>query len=245
MLEIKLRELLSRENMTIAELSEKTKTNRASLTQLANNNSKMVKFETLDKIVNALNVNDVSDLFKLTNAGKVQLILKSKKSSTHFVATMKIVFEPVRGERIEEKFDIDYVLSKLDSDTYVLNGQPLQNITQDIENVFHWASDKSLALFIQEFWKELLNPPSKYEPVLQPDFLKHLSKDEEHPKHIQVFSVVRELPWLTKVIDVYAVKNIVVTKLFPEGFQVSEGYSNTPKNEIVFIPDLYGIFENI
>ncbi|VDG19078.1 hypothetical protein [Lactobacillus sp. CBA3605] [Lactiplantibacillus mudanjiangensis] len=61
MIKSKLNDILEEKNISIRELAEQTGINRASLSQLANNESKMIKFETLDKLIKALHV-DIPDI---------------------------------------------------------------------------------------------------------------------------------------------------------------------------------------
>lgn len=56
MIKSNLAAILKEKEISIRELSNLTGINRASLTQLANNESKMIKFETLEKLVHYLNV---------------------------------------------------------------------------------------------------------------------------------------------------------------------------------------------
>lgn len=54
MISLNLEYLLAKQRMSIKQLSEKTGINRASLSQMANNETKMIKFDSLNKILNAL-----------------------------------------------------------------------------------------------------------------------------------------------------------------------------------------------
>lgn len=62
MIKSKLKELLNDTNTSIKELSESTGINRNSLTQLANGESQMVRFDTLDKLIKYFSLNKISDL---------------------------------------------------------------------------------------------------------------------------------------------------------------------------------------
>lgn len=63
MIKINLRNILNDQNISINELSKKTGISRTSLTPLINNESKMLQFETLNKIIKVLRV-DVADIIK-------------------------------------------------------------------------------------------------------------------------------------------------------------------------------------
>lgn len=62
MLRVRLKELLKENNTNISDLSEATGINRRPLTQLLNNESKMVKFDTLDRIKNYFHLEQVGEL---------------------------------------------------------------------------------------------------------------------------------------------------------------------------------------
>lgn len=63
MIKSNLSKVLKRQKLSIRELAGKTNINRASLTQLVNNDSKMIKFSTLNRIIKNLNVS-ISDILE-------------------------------------------------------------------------------------------------------------------------------------------------------------------------------------
>lgn len=64
MIDIKLRILLAERRMTVTELSEMTGISRSTLYPLKNNKSKMIQLNTLNKIMMALNIDDISQLIQ-------------------------------------------------------------------------------------------------------------------------------------------------------------------------------------
>lgn len=61
MIKSNLGKILNKKSISVRDLSLMTGINRASLSQLVNNESKMIKFDTLDKLIRALSVR-ISDL---------------------------------------------------------------------------------------------------------------------------------------------------------------------------------------
>ncbi|MGJ3947200.1 helix-turn-helix domain-containing protein [Levilactobacillus brevis] len=66
MIETNLSELLKSHDISINELSEKINIGRKPLTQLANNESKMVKFDTIEKIMNYFQLSSFDQLLTLS-----------------------------------------------------------------------------------------------------------------------------------------------------------------------------------
>src|SRR5699024_1087137 len=64
MIVIKLKELLEKNNVSINELSDETGISRTSLTQLANGDSKMVRMETISKIMDFFSLDNITDLME-------------------------------------------------------------------------------------------------------------------------------------------------------------------------------------
>lgn len=64
MIVIKLKELLEKNNVSINELSDETGISRTSLTQLANGVSKMVRMETISKIMDFFSLDNITDLME-------------------------------------------------------------------------------------------------------------------------------------------------------------------------------------
>lgn len=65
MIKFKLKEIMEDKNIKISELNESTGISRNSLSLLINGKSRGIQFETLEKIVSALNIN-IGDLFEKT-----------------------------------------------------------------------------------------------------------------------------------------------------------------------------------
>lgn len=77
MIKSRLKELLNETHTSVNQLSERIGINRTPLTQLLNNKTKMIKFETLEKIMNYFNIADFNELLKITFDGKMDV--KSSK----------------------------------------------------------------------------------------------------------------------------------------------------------------------
>lgn len=78
MIKFKLKEIMEDKNIKISELNEATGISRNSLSLLINGKSRGIQFETLEKIVSALNIN-IGDLFEKT-FNNLEIILHDKKS---------------------------------------------------------------------------------------------------------------------------------------------------------------------
>ncbi|MEI3613145.1 helix-turn-helix domain-containing protein [Pseudogracilibacillus sp. SO30301A] len=64
---LQLNQLLHRHNMTLTQLHVKTGIRLAALSELANGKRQRIQFEHLDKIVDALDIKDMNDLFRIEN----------------------------------------------------------------------------------------------------------------------------------------------------------------------------------
>lgn len=84
MLKVRLRELIEETNTTINEVSEKTGISRVSLTQLANNDTKMIKFDTIDKLLDFFEI-DYYDFFEEKTSGEVETKLVEEIDQNNFL----------------------------------------------------------------------------------------------------------------------------------------------------------------
>ncbi|MEL0538250.1 helix-turn-helix transcriptional regulator [Staphylococcus debuckii] len=76
MIKFKLKEIMENKNMKISDLNKKTGISRNSLSLLINGKSRGIQFETLEKIIGALNI-EIGDLFEKT-FDKLEIVLHNK-----------------------------------------------------------------------------------------------------------------------------------------------------------------------
>ncbi|HLR68348.1 MAG TPA: helix-turn-helix transcriptional regulator [Virgibacillus sp.] len=66
---LQLNHLLHQHNLSITQLHVKTGIRQAALSELANGKRQRIQFEHLDKIVSALNIKDMNELFHIEEDG--------------------------------------------------------------------------------------------------------------------------------------------------------------------------------
>lgn len=97
MIVTRLSELLKINNISINELSDKIHVGRRPLTQLANNESKMVKFETIEKIMSFFQLSSFDELLSLTISNNYQVSSKltsfKKRDEESIEATINVYFK--------------------------------------------------------------------------------------------------------------------------------------------------------
>lgn len=84
-----LKKLMEQENVSVNELSKKTSISRSSLTPLINNESKMVKFDTLDRLINFFKI-DYDELFIEVPEGEIILSRLKQIDEKKFNTTLLI-----------------------------------------------------------------------------------------------------------------------------------------------------------
>lgn len=67
---LQLNHLLHQHNLSITQLHVKTGIRQAALSELANGKRQRIQFEHLDKIVSALDIKDMNELFRIEEDGK-------------------------------------------------------------------------------------------------------------------------------------------------------------------------------
>lgn len=106
MIHIKLSELMEVNNISINELSSKTGISRNSLTQLANNKSKMVQFSTLEKLTSFFEI----DLFELIDEQPSgEIIIYFKQRPKHNLLPTEIIIKN-QSDNMEFKMVCDLSL---------------------------------------------------------------------------------------------------------------------------------------
>lgn len=135
MLVVRLSELIKENNSSISELSENIGISRTALTQLANNESKMVRFSTLDKISDYFNLEYPSELFMDITAGKVVFTPHKSNNDINFVCECDISTESIRDSNpIVSSFTISFSLTQFSDELWQLKGNLPGNIKND-ENI--------------------------------------------------------------------------------------------------------------
>lgn len=132
MLVVRLNDLIKENNSSISELSEKTGISRTALTQLANNESKMVRFSTLDKISDYFNLEDSSELFMDVTAGKIVFTPHKSQNDRDFNCDCDISTTSIRDSNpIISSFTIKFSLTQFSKDLWQLKGVLPSNIKND------------------------------------------------------------------------------------------------------------------
>lgn len=122
MLRIRLKELLKDSGTNISELSEATGINRASLTQLADNNSKMVKFDTLDKIKLHFHLSSIYDLFADDDSANI-VVQPYRMEDKSFRIDFSVNVQLTRDAKpVNQSFSTLITLKKATPSTYLLIG---------------------------------------------------------------------------------------------------------------------------
>lgn len=162
MLRVKLKELLQENNTTIAELSEATGINRRPLTQLANNESKMVKFDTLDRIKNYFHLDRLDDLFIDEEMSEITFSPQPLENNQLRMAVDVAVKSSRESTPILESFIITMILYKQDPSHYYLSGcidDRFDNIDSAITDTFKKLHPMQIQQFIKDFGSNLLSFP--------------------------------------------------------------------------------------
>lgn len=179
MLRVKLRELLQSHNTSINELSERTGIGRRPLTQLANNESKMVKFDTLDKIKNYFQLKNLSDLFVDEELSEIFFSLQPMENNVLRSGVTVDVQQFREGTPIFESFLIDLTLYQNTNSDYTLTGgieDRFKDMDVAVTNVFKKLHPLQIEQFIHNFGDELLSYP--YTTDSTPAFKHGLFPDE-------------------------------------------------------------------
>lgn len=67
-IKLQLNQLMHKHNLSITQLHIKTGIRRATLSELANERRQRIQFEHLEKIVNALNIQDMNELLSIVES---------------------------------------------------------------------------------------------------------------------------------------------------------------------------------
>lgn len=199
MLRLRLSHLMKRKGMSVNQLSEYTGVNRASLTQLINNESKMVKFETLDKIINVLNIDDVYDLFEIARAGVIAFSGSKHTKKNQFITTLRVDMQPVRGQKeLHETVEYCFTLKNISSKVSLLEGSPLASLSPQLLSAFDWVTMDTIHRFTSSFIGEIFGDDLYSEPdlppIIEPELLGDLSENSR-----QLFCAVESIPELSSI----------------------------------------------
>jgi len=96
----RLKQLLESHNISINELSERIKVGRRPLTQLANNESKMVKFETIEKLMSFFRLSSFDELLLVAISDKYTVTseISHPLSNDDFGSDLKVFFHDANNE---------------------------------------------------------------------------------------------------------------------------------------------------
>lgn len=223
---------MNQQNMNISELSARSGINRASLTQLINNESKMVKFETLDRLINVLEVMDVDELFEITASGSIIFSGYKMINQTTFTTTIHVTFEPVRGaERIDTDIEYGMTLRKIDEHVFLLQGVPVDNISRHVDNVFTWLTRLDISNFLNQFISELFGAEyirSTSMPKRKSVFSLELISDVFKETESQLLLSFGELPMLSAVASTLLMQNEFYFRIYPDEADL---YTNNKSDE--------------
>lgn len=166
MIRIRLKELMNETGTNISEISEKTGINRASLKQIADNNSKMVKLDTLDKLKIFFDVEDVYELFADDDSSVIQ-VYPHKIVDSHFNMDMRIDIQLSRdAEPVHQDLSIRVGLDTVGSDKLLFVGKIVHT-----DKNFNFTVAKKLfselhPMIIDNFFAQLSDlfmPPISYQ----------------------------------------------------------------------------------
>lgn len=231
MLKLRLKELMEQRGLNVSDLSLITGLNRASLTQLLKNKSKMVKFETLDRLINALQVTDVYELFEIRQAGSIEFVGHELLSDNSFATNLSVYFEPVMGEEVvEQNVKFTFTIKKLVDGVFVLRGVPEQGISDKVDNVFTWLTRLSISRFLHVFIYQVFGVSPDYfreEPIQK--VFSQKTVDAIIQKDTQLFLSFSELPMLSSVFEIGFIDDNPDFILYPDE---EELYSRNKSDEI-------------
>lgn len=200
MIRSNLQKILDNKNISIRELSEKTGINRASLTQLAKNESKMIKFETLNKLVRFLNVTTsdilepVSDISLDVYKQEVHLDQKTFNAKALFtdLATKEkynINFV-VSAKRLENVIVMTVYGSKKDKEQLLIHSEAMQSVIFGGKH-----SEAEQIQSIRDSSSKITQNKSKKRKINFPSFNKTMVKIDES-KTIVLRPLAIRLSWL-------------------------------------------------
>ncbi|OFJ78222.1 helix-turn-helix transcriptional regulator [Staphylococcus sp. HMSC056G08] len=159
MIKFKLKEIMENKNMKISDLNKKTGISRNSLSLLINGKSRGIQFETLEKIIGALNV-EIGDLFEKT-FDKLEIVLHNK-TKIHYNMNNSLAH---KRERLSNK-KYNALESTIYEDNIIRKGYIPYDLQLNFEEKPYWSIE--IKLHYSEFYKilkELFNE-NKYLPVI-------------------------------------------------------------------------------
>lgn len=111
MIRINLKEVLEKKNLTMTDVHEKTNISKNTLSLMANNKSKGIQFDTLDKLLEFLSV-DVDEIIQFTSQKELDLIKVFLDQiiigETNFIEKFEDIFAPVPEKTFEESEEFYY-----------------------------------------------------------------------------------------------------------------------------------------
>lgn len=159
MIKFKLKEIMENKNMKISDLNKKTGISRNSLSLLINGKSRGIQFETLEKIIGALNV-EIGDLFEKT-FDKLEIVLHNK-TKIHY--NMNNSFAHKRERLSNKKYNA--LESTIYEDSIIRKGYIPYELQLNFEEKPYWLIE--IKLQYSEFYKifKTLFKNNKYSPII-------------------------------------------------------------------------------
>jgi len=139
MIRVRLKELIHEYGTSISEISDTTGINRASLTQIAEDKSKMVKFDTLDKLKLFFKMDYIYELFIDSDKATIT-VTPHKMIDNVLILDFDVNVQLTRdSEQIHQLFSVKFTLHSLTSKLYVFAGE-----TVDQDKITNYESIKNM-----------------------------------------------------------------------------------------------------
>lgn len=140
MIRVRLKELIHDNGTSVSEISEETGINRASLAKIAENKSKMVKFDTLDKLKIFFKMDSIYELFADDDNAVITVSVHKMINDVltfNFNVNIQLTRE---SEPIQDTFPVNLTMHAISQKLYMFTGNvidphKIQNFTS-IQSMF-------------------------------------------------------------------------------------------------------------
>lgn len=197
MIRIRLKELLDEYGASISEVSMQTGINRASLTQLAENKSKMIKFNTLDKLKIFFHLEDIYELFIDDDSATIKCVPHQLSTNQSFLLDFFIDVQLTRdSEPIHKKVTVKISVNKVNEKNYLLTGfierSPQKVNSLPIVDLFNKIHPMVINRFFDDLSSKLVSSPyvvdssnDQKEGIFETSFCKQLFENKAY-LHISI-----------------------------------------------------------
>lgn len=213
MIETNLSELLKSHGISINELSDKINIGRKPLTQLANNESKMVKFDTIEKIMNYFRLSSFDQLLTLSISDEYNISgkLSERKLYSGFSSyDVKIYVNDDNASLSLPIFGNVYVGDNFDLDIELTGDDDIEIDSQTINFIYR-----------------VLNKGKYYLEVLARDIaLTILNIPEVHKENSNIKTIIFKMPQISDI---------------PEGVYLWNKHDLEQPNFVDFLADKYNL----